>query len=303
MASTRGFAISAGGFSTLGSVLAASASAYDTSKWGTDYWIPVGENMAAVAGTGDPFSTTSLQIMAAEDGTDVSVDRTGDGLDDAFATINRGEVAHIDGGVRAGAHVRSTKPVQVHQSAGEAGSALRAALVHALPDAAADVRLPQPGRLQRRQPAHDHLSVQPGHVDDLRDGGLHRLSGSGIALLDHRQGRRVLRVHRSAKRCGSRARATPRSWPSARSARRVARRPGSAGDGSATYDWGFGLVPTNLLTTKAVLGWAPGNSTNPPSATPTDRDDDPVWISALADTNLFIDYDGNPATGHVGEHV
>ncbi len=73
--------------------------------------------------------------------------------------------------------------------------------------------------------------------------------------------------------------------------------PGSTGDGSATFDWGFGLVPTSLLTTKAVLGWAPGNSANPPSATVGDRDDDPVWISTLGDTDLFIDFDGNPATG------
>ena len=56
-------------------------------------------------------------------------------------------------------------------------------------------------------------------------------------------------------------------------------------------------MPTSLLTTKAVLGWAPGNSANPPSATAGDRDDDPVWISTLGDTSLFIDYDGNPATG------
>ena len=101
-------------------MLAASASAYDTSKWGTDYWIPVGENMPAVAGTGDPFGTSSLQIMAAEDGTVVNVDKDGNGtMTDFSATINRGEVAHVDGGVRAGAHVQSTKPVQVHESAGD----------------------------------------------------------------------------------------------------------------------------------------------------------------------------------------
>ena len=125
VSSTRGFAITAGGFSSpLGSVLAASASAYDTSKWGTDYWVPVGENMPAIAGTGNPFGTSSLQIMAAEDDTVVNVDKDGNGtMNDFSATIDRGEVAHVDGGVSAGAHVQSTKPVQVHESAGDVGSA------------------------------------------------------------------------------------------------------------------------------------------------------------------------------------
>ena len=41
---------------------------------------------------------------------------------------------------------------------------------------------------------------------------------------------------------------------------------GAGGDSSTTYDWGYTLVPTSLLTTQAVLGWAPGNSANPPSS-------------------------------------
>ncbi len=76
--------------------------------------------------------------------------------------------------------------------------------------------------------------------------------------------------------------------------------PGTGGDGSANWDWGFGLVPTRLLTSKAVLGWAPGNSNNPPALPAGNRDDNPVWISTLADTTLYIDHDGDPATGALG---
>src|SRR5207237_5007926 len=35
-------------------------------------------------------------------------------------------------------------------------------------------------------------------------------------------------------------------------------------DSSSTYDWGFTLVPANILTTQVVLGWAPGASDVPP---------------------------------------
>src|SRR5262249_35184059 len=76
--------------------------------------------------------------------------------------------------------------------------------------------------------------------------------------------------------------------------------PGSAGGRRPTYDWGFALVPTTLLPTQAVMGWAPGNSTNPPgSAAAGDYDDDPVWVTTLNATTVSIDYDGDPSTGAI----
>ena len=50
-----------------------------------------------------------------------------------------------------------------------------------------------------------------------------------------------------------------------------------------------------------MLGWAPGNSSNPPSSAGAGHDDDdPVWITTLTATTLHVDYDGDPATGTIG---
>ena len=45
-------------------------------------------------------------------------------------------------------------------------------------------------------------------------------------------------------------------------------------DNSSQYDWGFTLVPADVLTSQLVIGWAPGNAAVPPS----DDDDDPVRL-------------------------
>jgi len=41
-----------------------------------------------------------------------------------------------------------------------------------------------------------------------------------------------------------------------------------------------------------AVGWAPGSNTVPPA-----NNGSPVWVSAAAATTIYVDYDGNPATG------
>jgi len=64
----------------------------------------------------------------------------------------------------------------------------------------------------------------------------------------------------------------------------------AAGDtGSATWDWGYDLIPINFLTTDNYVSWAPGTADNPP----TDNGS-PVYVSALNDgTTVFVDYGPN----------
>ncbi|MEZ5327485.1 MAG: hypothetical protein R3F19_20740 [Verrucomicrobiales bacterium] len=56
------------------------------------------------------------------------------------------------------------------------------------------------------------------------------------------------------------------------------------------HDWGFSLVPESNLTTELVIGWGPGNGNDPP----TDNGS-PVWVTANADTLIYVDYDGDPS--------
>ena len=295
VSSTRGFTITAGGFSTpLGSVLSASASAYDTSKWGTDYWIPVGENMTPPSGTSDAFSTTSVQIMAEEANTVVSVDTDGNGSIDQSGTIGQGGVMFVDGGVNQGAHVTSTLPVQVHVGAGDAGAAyeLRWFTLFPTPSLTNDYLNPVGSTVNTQRtityvfnPGTAAITVNPscGGCTPLNvpaKGTVSMPSPVGVAVRFQSAGGEPFAAVGAG---GSESGAAP----------------GGGADGSATFDWGFGLVPSRLLTSKAVLGWAPGNSANPPNVA-GELDDDPVWIAAVTATTIYIDYDGDPSTGALG---
>jgi len=51
-------------------------------------------------------------------------------------------------------------------------------------------------------------------------------------------------------------------------------------------DWGYTLVPGTLLATRAVVGWGPGSIDLTENASP-------VWVCAVDDTSIQIDYDNN----------
>ena len=92
---------------------------FDVSKWGTQYDIPVGTNTAQSFET---FEYTGALIMAAQDGTQVDIDTNADGAPDITRTLNAGETYHVNGGLREGAGVSSTAPIQLHLITGDLGS-------------------------------------------------------------------------------------------------------------------------------------------------------------------------------------
>ncbi len=64
---------------------------------------------------------------------------------------------------------------------------------------------------------------------------------------------------------------------------------------TTAHDWGFTLLPEDNLTTTLVVGWAPGR--DPTSATNPTENGSPIWVTANAMTDLFVDFDGDPTTG------
>jgi uncharacterized repeat protein (TIGR01451 family) len=63
----------------------------------------------------------------------------------------------------------------------------------------------------------------------------------------------------------------------------------AANNGADTaYNWGFTLVPKAGLTTEATVGWGPGSADGTVNGSP-------VWITALANTTLYVDYKGDHA--------
>ena len=297
VASTRGFALTAGGFSTpLGSVLAGSVSAFDTSTYGTDYVVPVGENTPTPSGTSPAFEYTGAVVMAAQDATTVHVDLDGNGTDDQTTTINRGQVVFVDGGLHEGAHITSDKPVQVHLATGDVGASYESRWFTLFPTPllTSDYLSPVGSSNNNERtiiylfnPNASAITITPtctscsGTLNVPAHASISFATPLGEAVRFASSGsEHFLGIGGAGSQSGA--------------------APGSSGDGSATHDWGFTLIPTRLLTTQAVLGWAPGNSSNPPaSAGAGDEGDNPVWITTLTPTTLHVDYDGDPSTGAI----
>jgi len=107
-----------------GTLLAGAFELFPINQWGDSFTVPVGENSGA-----DEFNWVGLTIMAANDGTSVSVDVDGNGsftdaVDVNAQVINSGETisisgrndtgGQITGGVNQGARVSSSDIVQVN---------------------------------------------------------------------------------------------------------------------------------------------------------------------------------------------
>jgi hypothetical protein len=166
VASTRGFALVAGGYPlTNGSVISGVVSSFDTTKYGLDYVVPVGENsfvaLGSPLGTSNSMATASLIISAADDGTVVNIDKDANGTFDQTATINQGEVVMANTGVMQGAHVVRA-PAQVHLSTGDPYG-LRIAWFSLFPTHCwSDYMSPVGSSIDN---SHDPLRPQPG-IDD-----------------------------------------------------------------------------------------------------------------------------------------
>lgn len=97
----------ASGSSTL---LAGALELYPTNRWGLEYELPVGEDDSI----NDMFEYVGVSIMAAQDGTTVTIDRDGPGGVAAFNVgLSEGEAHQENGNMDVGATIVADKPIQV----------------------------------------------------------------------------------------------------------------------------------------------------------------------------------------------
>jgi hypothetical protein len=115
-ASTKAIAVTWAGWSTgPDTLLAGALEVFDTFSWGTEYRIPVGENVPD--GTDyQIFEYTGAAIMAGPGGAVVSLNGS------PIATLSEGESHLINGGLNVGDLVTSDNPVQVDMLTGDIAS-------------------------------------------------------------------------------------------------------------------------------------------------------------------------------------
>jgi uncharacterized repeat protein (TIGR01451 family) len=290
VASTRGFAITAGGFTTpLNSVLSGVVSAYDTSKYGTRYTVPVGEDTPLPPSSNDAFEYAGASIMTGSDGTTIDVDEDGDGDVDLTETRDAGDSLFVDGGLSEGATIRSSAPVQVHLLTGNVDSEYEARSYTLFPDSVL---------------SNDYLSpAGTGGTASPTANYLYNPSASPLTVTPQCtgcSGTIAIPANSSASFTSPANQAVRFSAPAGRTFIALAAI-GARGTGNnpRQWDWGYTMIPTSQLTTQVVLGWAPGNSNNPPTLDDDDERFNPVWVTATDATTIYVDFDGNPATGTI----
>jgi len=263
-----------------GPVLAGAIEVYDVSKFGTNFTIPVGEDIVADG----MFDYVSLFVMAAEDDTSVKIDVNGDGdytdPSDVDTTLDQGEGHHVDGGVNSGASVNSSKPVQAHLITGDPypDGYYESRWFTLFPtNLWSDSYYSPVGVSSSSDPAN--VFIYNPHSSSITIYN-ETLGGSGSFTVSAKS------VYRYTMPLDSGA----HFYTSDNNTFIAVSTIDSDSTDNDAYDWGFSLVPESSLTTVALIDWGPGTSD-------LSANGSPVWVTAINNTTLYVDYDGDPTTG------
>ncbi|MCS6902830.1 MAG: hypothetical protein NZO41_00925 [Candidatus Bipolaricaulota bacterium] len=248
---------------------------YPIQAWQTPYVSPIGENLS---GSYPDFTKVWMLVMSGTNGNSVQItDPGGPGL---TTTLNRGQNAiyEVQG---VGATVTATYPVQVHMMTGRfrsgTASEMRGYTLVPRPYWSNDYVAPVPSwsnpnantNLLIYNPNPSTITI---NFEDKNGSGSFTVLAGQVRDYFTGAGRYV------PVDSGARLQSSDTFWAIA-----------MCDTGSATYDWGYALIPVNLLTTNNYISWAPGTS----QAIPTDNGS-PVYITALDNnTTVFIDYGPN----------
>lgn len=251
----------------IGPLYAAAWELYPTNRWGLEYYIPVGEDLA---GQRTGFTVVGLNVQAAQDGTQVALDLDANGSFETTTVLNRGQQFTQVSGVRVGAYIQATAPVQVHTFTADPASRYeaRADTMISFDEWTHDLLAP-------RSSDGDFWIYNPS--DTPLDVTVETITTTGMINVP--------------------AQSTAKYPPSGLSGETGIRftaaddRPFyvlGAFDDADAQDWGYALQPVELLTTQMLVGLGFGNYNNPP-----DGDESPIYVTALTATTIFVDYNGN----------
>lgn len=261
-----------------GTRLAGAVEVREARDWGRSYRAPVGED---VAGT-EMFEHTSLLVMARKEGTRIAIDADADGSAETVVTLGEGQSHHVRGGVRAGAAVSASEPVQAVLITGDVCATYQARWFALEPAGRWSGSAVAPVSTASAHPTAVFLfNPGPGPISVVRE----TLAGPDAAV--------------AVPAGGVRAFAVP--GDSAIRLRSEDGRPfaavGTVDAGGSEHEWGFSLVPETLLTAQALLGWGPGR--DPSSDLVPEENAGPVWVTPVLPAGgsgpvaVCADYDGD----------
>ena len=260
-------------------MLGGAVEVFDTSKWGTSYEMPLGENIPQAA-----FEYAAIAIMAEEDDTLVEVDVNADGTPDVTQTLDQGEGLYVGNAglprdVMVGATVTASGQVQVDLLTANENTTWEGRWFSMVPrDDWGNTYYTPVGT---RTGALTHVDLYNPNAAAITVRAT-QLSGFADVVVPAGQ---TVEVQMNLNEGGMFS-TTPHGSEDFFAVSTIDRN-------GVVYDWGFTLIPVNSLTPMVVAGWAPGS-------TDLVQNVSPIWVTTVANTSLYVDLDGNPATGLLG---
>jgi uncharacterized repeat protein (TIGR01451 family) len=255
-----------------GPVFAGSVGVLSTIDYGTNYISPVGQNLA-----NNLFKYVGMFIMAAQNNTAVTIDPTGtNGAGVTNIILNQGESYLVNGGIMKGGRVTSSKGIQADLLIGHVGASYASDWFTLYPVAewSSSYYTPVGSAAKVNQPAYVYL-YNPGTSAITINYSTQ--VGSGSFSVPGTNG-----VFQFQMPVGSGASFVCTNGNNFYALCTVA----ANNSADVAYNWGFTLVPQGALTTEDHVGWAPGSADGT-------VDGSPVWVTALANTTLYVDYKGD----------
>ena len=287
---------------------------YDTSFFGDEFVVPVGED---TANQNEIFQYTGASIMAGAGGATVSVDLDANGTYDRTANLAEGQTLLVNGGLKQGAKIKATGgSVQVNLLTGDIYDGYESRFITLLPtslwssaytspvatpvttksgtttyNSGTKIWLYNPGSsaitvyYDTTDASAKSVSVPAGSSSFIIAGKKTTTSASGTYTGSTTSGVYVYTKNGAPFY----AIATVDSTGTGTSTLK------SPGGDNRTWDWGFALVPDSSMSSQVVVGLGLGR--DPTSTTSPNENGAPIWVVADKDTTLYVDYDGNPDTG------
>ncbi len=255
---------------------------YPTSKWGTDYRIPIGENLG---GQRNGFSIVGLNVQAVLDNTQISIDLNGDNIPDLSTTLAQGENYPVISGVQVGTHIVATNPVQIHVFTTDPTENYEARFFTIIPVDQWSNELLAPrssdGDFWLYNPHPFPLTVNVEMTGMVTD----TLVITPFSAAKYPPGQTAMGDPATITTPTGILFSTPLTTDTFYGV--------AALDPDSTRDWGYSLLPKSASTTQTRVGLGIGNNNKPPGPNPNGTGyESPVYVTALNDTTIFIDYDG-----------
>jgi hypothetical protein len=265
-----------------GSLMAGAVEVMDTSTWGTTFECPVGQDLSTRTSTNgedyrgwDAYQHTAVYVMAGKDGTIVTFSSGNTQVPLAQGESYTHTVANM------GETFTSNYPVQAHIVTGDVGSTFELRWYSLLPREKWAKSYVSPvgdtkgeSKILLYNPNGSQITVTVKQKNNI---SYTRTVGAGDA------------TYTSFIPDGTGAEVSSSSQFSAIS---VTDTMGS----NQIFDWGFPLMPTDMLTSQVLIGWGYGCEGNDCSCTSFcngGNDRSVVWITPVAPASIYVDYEND----------